>query len=267
MSKQLMPVYDKPIIYYPLSLLMDMGIRDILIITTANYVPMFKYLLKDGRQLGISISYEIQSKPRGIADAFIIGEKFIGTDDVALVLGDNMFHGENLSNILRKAVKEHKHATVFGYYVEDARPYGVVDYDEKTNKAKAIIEKPENPPSHYAVPGLYLYDSKVIDISKSLEPSGRGELEITDVNKYYLELDELYVQLLGKDVTWFDTGTSKNLHFASEYVKETYEENKVLVGSIEHIAYTNGFIDTSQYMKLIEDLEPAEYAKVLREFI
>lgn len=265
MSKQLLPVFDKPIIYYPLAILMELGIKEILIITTESFISPFQRLLHDGSQLGVHIEYAIQDQPRGIADAFIIGKTFIGDDHVTLVLGDNIFYGPRLSETLDIARENHKKATIFGYYVKDPRPYGVVEFDERTGKVKSIIEKPKKPKSNYAVPGLYFYDNNVIAISENLEPSDRGELEITDVNVAYKDKEDLFVQLLGRDVTWFDTGTPEGVLYAANFVQQQYERYGILIGSIEYVAYEKGYITKEQLEILIEGLRPTAYAQALEE--
>ena len=243
-SKQIMPVYDKPMIYYPLSTLMLAGIREVLIISTPRDLPVFRDLLGDGSQLGMSFSYAVQEQPRGLADAFIIGEKFIGNDAVALVLGDNIFYGQSFSKVLRSAAERtqnQKGATIFGYYVRDPREYGVVEFDEN-GKALSIEEKPEHPKSNYAVPGLYFYDNDVVGIAENLKPSARGEYEITDVNKEYLRRGKLKVNVLSRDIDWFDTGTHDSLIQASSYVEAIEKRKGIKIACLEEIAFVKGFI-------------------------
>ncbi len=240
-SKQLLPIYDKPMIYYPLSVLMQAAIRDILIIATPHDLPRFETLFKDGSHLGLSISYDVQKKPQGIADAFIIAEDFIGDQNVALVLGDNIFYGEHLSPLLKNCGNLESGGVIFGYQVKDPERYGVVAFNEK-REVTNIIEKPKNPPSPYAVTGLYFYDNDVISIAKSLEPSARGELEITDVNRAYLSRGDLRVHLFDSGFAWLDTGTFEALHQASNYVQIIQERQGIQVGAIEEIAQQNGWI-------------------------
>lgn len=267
-SKQLLPIYDKPMIYYPLAVLMNAGIRDILIISTPQDTPRFESLLGDGKELGISLSYAVQPSPDGLAQAFIIGEKFIGDDTVAMVLGDNIFAGHGLKKRLRKAVESAKdgNATIFGYYVDDPERFGIVEFD-KTGKAISIEEKPEKPKSNYCVTGLYFYDNKVVEYAKNLKPSKRGELEITDLNRIYLEKGNLNVELLGQGFTWLDTGTHESLVEATNFVKtvETHQHRKI--GCIEEIAYLNGWIDKEQLTSLYEPLKKNEYGQYLKDII
>lgn len=267
-SKQLLPIYDKPMIYYPLAVLMNAGIRDILIISTPQDTPRFESLLGDGKELGISLSYAVQPSPDGLAQAFIIGEKFIGDDTVAMVLGDNIFAGHGLKKRLRKAVESAKagNATIFGYYVDDPERFGIVEFD-KTGKAISIEEKPEKPKSNYCVTGLYFYDNKVVEYAKNLKPSKRGELEITDLNRIYLEKGNLNVELLGQGFTWLDTGTHESLVEATNFVKtvETHQHRKI--GCIEEIAYLNGWIDKEQLLSLYEPLKKNEYGQYLKDII
>ena len=261
-SKQIMPVYDKPMIYYPLSTLMLAGIREILIISTPRDLPAFKELFGTGEQLGLSMSYAVQETPRGLADAFLIGADFIGNDSVALVLGDNIFYGQSFSRVLRQAAEREKGATIFGYFVRDPREYGVVEFDEN-GKALSIEEKPENPKSNFAVPGLYFYDNKVIEIAKNVKPSARGELEITAVNNEYLRRGELKVRELGRGVAWLDTGTYDGMKEATDFVAIMQKRQGYYVSSIEEIAYRRGYINKQQLYRLAEPLRKTEYGQYL----
>lgn len=261
-SKQMLPVYDKPMIYYPLSVLMLAGIRDILIISTTRDVGRFEDLLGDGTQLGIRLSYAAQEKPRGIAEAFIIGEKFIGNDRVALVLGDNIFYGQAFSEILENAVQQEKGALVFGYYVKNPSEYGVVSFSDDY-RVRSIEEKPDNPKSNYAIPGLYFYDNKVVDIAKNVKPSERGELEITSVNNEYLRRGELRVQLLGRGFSWLDTGNPDALAEAVNFVAAIQKRQGLYIACIEEIAFNKKFINKEQLLKLAEPIEKTEYGKYL----
>ena len=265
-SKQLLPIYDKPMIYYPLSVLMNAGIRDILIISTPLDTPRFKDLLGDGHQFGIELSYAVQPSPDGLAQAFIIGAPFINGDRAAMVLGDNIFHGHGLKQRLRHAAEKEKGATVFGYYVDDPERFGIVEFD-KEGKAISIEEKPEHPKSNYCVTGLYFYDEKVVDYAKSLKPSKRGELEITDLNRIYLENGELEVELLGQGFAWLDTGTHESLVDATNFVKtiETHQHRKI--ACLEEIGYLNGWISEEEVMKSYEVLKKNQYGKYLKDVI
>ena len=265
-SKQLLPIYDKPMIYYPLSVLMNAGIRDILIISTPDDTPRFEALLGDGHQFGITLSYAVQPSPDGLAQAFIIGADFIGNDSVAMVLGDNIFHGQGLKKRLREAAAREKGATVFGYYVDDPERFGIVEFD-KDGKAVSIEEKPEKPKSNYCVTGLYFYDNRVVEYAKNLKPSARGELEITDLNRIYLESGELDVTLLGQGFTWLDTGTHEALVEATNFVKtvETHEHRKI--ACLEEIAYTNGWITRDEVMEAYEILKKNQYGQYLKDVV
>ena len=260
-SKQLMPVYDKPMIYYPLSTLMQAGIREILIITTPHDAPLFKKLLGDGSSLGCVFEYTVQERPEGLAQAFILGEKFIGDDSVALILGDNIFYGSSMAKVLQQS-KDPSGGMVFAYRVSDPERYGVVEFDAKM-KALSIEEKPEQPKSDYAVPGLYFYDNRVVEIAKNLKPSPRGELEITDVNKRYLEWGELEVGVLDRGTAWLDTGTFTSLMQASQFVEAIEERQGLKIGSIEQAAFEMRFITKEQLNKLIEPLLKSGYGKHL----
>ena len=263
-SKQIMPVYDKPMIYYPLSILMLADIREILIISTPRDLPIFKELLGTGEQLGLTLSYAVQEAPRGLADAFIIGEEFIGKDSVALVLGDNIFYGQSFSKVLRTVASREKGATIFGYYVRDPREYGVVEFDED-GKALSIDEKPEHPKSNYAVPGLYFYDNDVVEIAKSVKPSARGEIEITAVNNEYLRRGTLRVETLGRGFAWLDTGSHDSLLDAADFVSAFQKRQGLYISCIEEIAFKRGFISREQLLKLAEPLMKTDYGKYMVE--
>jgi glucose-1-phosphate thymidylyltransferase len=265
-SKQLMPIYDKPMIYYPLSILMLAGIKEILIISTPQDLPRFKDMLGDGDELGISLSYAEQPSPDGLAQAFIIGEDFIGDDNVALVLGDNIFHGNGLTKMLQRASAKEKGATVFGYHVKDPERFGVVEFDENMN-AVSIEEKPEVPKSNYAVTGLYFYDNDVVEIAKNIKPSPRGELEITDVNKAYLERGDLSVELMGRGFAWLDTGTHESLLEAAQYIETVQRLQNVQVANLEEIAYRMGYISKEQVHELAQPLKKNEYGQYLLRLI
>lgn len=261
-SKQIMPVYDKPMIYYPLSTLMLAGIKDILIISTPRDLPVFEELFGTGEQLGLRMSYAIQEVPRGLADAFIVGEEFIGKDSVALVLGDNIFYGQSFSDVLKNAASRTSGATIFGYYVKNPREYGVVEFDKNGN-ALSIEEKPENPKSNYAVPGLYFYDNDVIEIAKNVKPSARGEIEITSVNNEYLRRGTLKVETLGRGFAWLDTGNHDALLDAADFVSAFQKRQGLYISCIEEIAYKRGFINKEQLLKLAEPLLKTEYGQYL----
>jgi glucose-1-phosphate thymidylyltransferase len=263
-SKQLLPVYDKPMIYYPLSVLMLAGIRQILVISTPQDLPIFKRILKDGTQLGLAFSYKEQPRPEGLAQAFIIGEEFIGDDAVGLILGDNIFYGPSLSGILKNAVRLEEGGIIFGYLVKDPERYGVVDFDSDGNVI-GIEEKPKKPKSNYAVPGLYFYDNTVIDIAKSLKPSERGELEITDVNLAYLRQKKLKVELLGRGYAWLDTGTHEALQQAASYVQAIQERQGLKIACVEELAYRLGYISEDQLANLAQDMMQNDYGQYLLE--
>lgn len=263
-SKQIMPVYDKPMIYYPLSILMLAGIREVLIISTPRDLPVFQELLGSGEDLGMRFEYKIQESPRGLADAFIIGEEFIGNDSVALILGDNIFYGQSFSKVLRRVAQQEKGATIFGYYVRDPREYGVVEFDED-GKALSIEEKPAHPKSNYAVPGLYFYDNDVVEIAKNVKPSARGEIEITSVNNEYLKRGTLQVETLGRGFAWLDTGSHDMLLDAADFVAAFQKRQGLYISCIEEIAYKEGFIDKEQLVKLADPLLKTAYGQYLLE--
>ncbi|MCE2098483.1 glucose-1-phosphate thymidylyltransferase RfbA [Streptococcus thermophilus] len=265
-SKQLMPIYDKPMIYYPLSTLMLAGIKEILIISTAQDLPRFEELLGDGSEFGISLSYAVQPSPDGLAQAFIIGEDFIGDDSVALVLGDNIFHGNGLSAMLQRAEAKEKGATVFGYQVKDPERFGVVEFDDDMN-AISIEEKPEHPKSNFAVTGLYFYDNDVVEIAKNIKPSPRGELEITDVNKAYLDRGDLSVELMGRGFAWLDTGTHESLLQAAQYIETVQRLQNVQVANLEEIAYRMGYITKEKVLELAQPFKKNEYGQYLLRLI
>lgn len=268
-SKQLLPIYDKPMIYYPLSVLMTAGIKDILIISTPQDTPRFETLLGDGSQFGISLSYAVQPSPDGLAQAFIIGEDFIGDDTAAMVLGDNIFSGHGLKKRLKKAVENAetgKGATVFGYYVDDPERFGIVEFDEN-GKAISIEEKPEKPKSNYCVTGLYFYDNRVVNLAKNLKPSARGELEITDLNRLYLEKGKLNVELLGQGFTWLDTGTHESLVDASNFVKTIEQHQHRKLACLEEIAYLNGWISADEVLENSKDMMKNQYGQYLKAVI
>lgn len=265
-SKQLLPIYDKPMIYYPLSVLMEAGIRDILVISTPLDTPRFGALLGDGSQFGIHLSYAVQPSPDGLAQAFIIGADFIGNDHVAMVLGDNIFHGQGLKGRLRAAAAKESGATVFGYYVDDPERFGIVEFD-RDGHAISIEEKPEHPKSNYCVTGLYFYDNRVVGYAKGLKPSARGELEITDLNRIYLENGELDVTLLGQGFTWLDTGTHESLVEASNFVKTIEDHEHRKIACLEEIGYLNGWISREQVLESYETLKKNEYGKYLKDVL
>ncbi len=268
-SKQLLPIYDKPMIYYPLSVLISAGIRDILIISTPQDTPRFEKLLKDGKQFGMNITYKVQPSPDGLAQAFTLGESFIGNDTVAMVLGDNIFAGHGLNEKLKKAVfnaENGKGATIFGYFVSDPERFGVVEFDEN-GRAVSIEEKPEKPKSNYCVTGLYFYDNRVVEYAKNLKPSARGEFEITDLNRIYLENKELNVELLGQGFTWLDTGTHDSLVEATNFVKTVENHQHRKIACLEELAYLNGWIDKDQLLTVIEPLKKNQYGEYLMDVL
>ena len=263
-SKQIMPVYDKPMIYYPLSILMLAGIREILIISTPRDLPVFRELFGTGEQLGLQMEYAVQEYPRGLADAFIIGADFIGNDSVALILGDNIFYGQSFSKVLREVAARQKGATIFGYYVRDPREYGVVEFDAE-GKAISIEEKPEKPKSNYAVPGLYFYDNDHLEIAAGVKPSARGEIEITSINNEYLSRGELHVETLGRGFAWLDTGNHDSLLDAADFVAAFQKRQGLYISCIEEIAYKRGFITKEQLLALAEPLMKTEYGQYMVE--
>ena len=265
-SKQLMPIYDKPMIYYPLSTLMLAGIKDILIISTPKDLPRFKELLKDGSDFGINLSYKEQSSPDGLPQAFILGEEFIGDDNVALILGDNIYHGIGLSKMLQRAVQKETGSTIFGHNIRDPKRFGVIEFDENMNVI-SIEEKPENPRSDYAITGLYIFDNKVIEIAKGLKPGPRGELEITDVIKAYLDKGELSVELLGCGIAWLDTGTHESLLDASIYIESVQRLQNMQIANLEEIAYRKGYITREKVLELAQPLKKTEYGQYLLRLI
>ncbi|WP_436668064.1 glucose-1-phosphate thymidylyltransferase RfbA [Latilactobacillus sakei] len=265
-SKQLIPVYDKPMIYYPMSALMLAGIQDIMIISTPTDTPRFEELFGDGHDLGLNIEYAVQDKPNGLAEAFIIGADFIGNDSVCLILGDNIYYGGGLSEMLQRTAKKESGATVFGYHVNDPERFGVVDFDENMH-AKSIIEKPEHPASNYAVTGLYFYDNQVVEIAKNIKPSPRGELEITDINKAYLEKGQLDVELMGRGFAWLDTGTHDSLHEASSFIATVQKRQNLKVACLEEIAYRMNYIDKAKVIELAQPLKKNDYGQYLLRLV
>lgn len=261
-SKQLLPIYDKPLIYYPLSILMLAGIQEVLIISTPEDTPLYEKLLGDGSRLGMRFAYKVQDTPRGLADAFILGADFIGDDSVCLILGDNVFFGQDMTRMLRRAMENKTGATIFGYPVKDARSFGVVEFDKK-HKVISIEEKPQRPKSNYAVPGLYFYDNRVVEIARNVKPSPRGEIEITAVNNAYLEMGELNVTLLGRGMAWLDTGTPSNMLKAAEFVEAVQDRQGFYVSCVEEIAWRRGFITTEQLLALGEELKMTDYGQYL----
>lgn len=261
-SKQLLPIYDKPLIYYPLSMLLLAGIREILVISTPEDTPNYERLLGDGSQIGVKICYKVQETPRGLADAFILGEEFIGDDSVCLILGDNVFYGQNMTRIMQRAIGELKGATIFGYPVKNPTAFGVVEFDAERNVV-SIEEKPQHPKSNYAVPGLYFYDNRVVEIAKNVKPSARGEIEITAVNNAYLEMGALRVELMGRGIAWLDTGTPEGMLKASQFVEAVQDRQGFYVSCIEEIAWRRGFITTAQLRELGENLKMTDYGQYL----
>ena len=261
-SKQLLPIYDKPLIYYPLSMLLLASIREILIISTPEDIGDYEKLLGDGSRIGVRISYAVQDQPRGLADAFIIGDDFIGDDSVCLVLGDNVFYGQDMTRYLRRAIDNLSGATIFGYPVKDPRAFGVVEFDEN-RKVLSIEEKPENPKSNYAVPGLYFYDNRVVEIARNVKPSPRGEIEITAINNAYREMEQLKVELLGRGIAWLDTGTPKGMLQAAQFVEAVQDRQGFYLSCIEEIAWRRGFITTEQLKAIGESLKMTDYGQYL----
>lgn len=262
-SKQLLPIYDKPLIYYPLSILLLAGIADILLISTPSDIENYRSLLGDGKKIGIQLTYKVQTEPRGLADAFIIGEEFIGKDSVCLILGDNVFYGQDISSLLKKAIKDNVHATIFGYPVFNPTSFGVVEFDENGN-VLSLEEKPAHPKSHYAIPGLYIYDSSVIEISKTIKPSSRGEIEITAVNNEYLRRNQLKVVLMGRGIAWLDTGTPEGMLKAAEFVEAVQSRQGFYISCIEEIAWRRGYINSEQLSHIAEELKATEYGQYLK---
>jgi len=265
-SKQLLPIYDKPLVYYPISVLLLAGIREILIISTPEDIDSYKTLLGDGSSLGVEFQYKVQDKPRGLADAFILGEEFIGDDSVCLVLGDNVFYGQDLTKLLNEAKNRETGATVFGYPVKDARAFGVVEFDEGKNVI-SIEEKPEKPKSYFAVPGLYFYDNDVVEIAKNVKPSARGEIEITAVNNAYLEKGKLKVVLMGRGMAWLDTGTPDGMLKASEFIETVQSRQGFYIACLEEIAWRRGFIDDQQLIKIGNELKMTDYGQYLLSLV
>ena len=265
-SKQLLPVYDKPMIYYPLSVLMLAGIRDILIISTPKDLPRFQELLADGQYLGINLSYAVQTTPRGLAEAFIIGKNFIGKDTVCLILGDNIFYGSDLSKLLQQCTQQTRGATVFGYHVQDPERFGVLEFDDK-KQVQSIVEKPQHPASDYAITGLYFYDNQVVDIASQVQPSDRGELEITSINQYYLAQGQLSVEILRRGYAWLDTGTPESLQEASNFIATIQHNQNLKVACLEEIAYRMGYITSEQVDKLAQPLKQTDYGQYLLRLV
>ena len=265
-SKQLLPIYDKPLIYYPLSMLLLAGIREILIISTPEDTPVYERLLGDGSYIGVDISYKVQETPRGLADAFILGEEFIGDDSVCLILGDNVFFGQDMTRVLRRAKDNLNGATIFGYPVKDPSAFGVVEFD-KDRKVVSIEEKPAHPKSHYAVPGLYFYDNRVVEIAKNVQPSARGEIEITSVNNAYLAMGELKVELMGRGIAWLDTGTPDGMLKASQFVEAVQARQGFYISCIEEIAWRRGFITAGQLREIGESLKMTDYGQYLLSLV
>ncbi|MCP8871004.1 glucose-1-phosphate thymidylyltransferase RfbA, partial [Latilactobacillus curvatus] len=266
LSKQLIPIYDKPMIYYPMSVLMLAGIQDIMIISTPTDTPRFKELFGNGNDLGLNIEYAVQEQPNGLAEAFVIGADFIGDDSVCLILGDNIYYGGGLSEMLQRAAQKESGATVFGYHVNDPERFGVVDFDENMH-AKSIVEKPEHPASNYAVTGLYFYDNQVVDIAKNIKPSPRGELEITDINKAYLEKGQLDVELMGRGFAWLDTGTHDSLQEASSFIATVQKRQNLKVACLEEIAYRMHYIDKAKVIELAQPLKKNDYGQYLLRLV
>ncbi|MBZ1505442.1 glucose-1-phosphate thymidylyltransferase RfbA [Latilactobacillus curvatus] len=266
LSKQLIPIYDKPMIYYPMSVLMLAGIQDIMIISTPTDTPRFKELFGNGNDLGLNIEYAVQEQPNGLAEAFVIGADFIGDDSVCLILGDNIYYGGGLSEMLQRAAQKESGATVFGYHVNDPERFGVVDFDENMH-AKSIVEKPEHPASNYAVTGLYFYDNQVVDIAKHIKPSPRGELEITDINKAYLEKGQLDVELMGRGFAWLDTGTHDSLQEASSFIATVQKRQNLKVACLEEIAYRMHYIDKAKVIELAQPLKKNDYGQYLLRLV
>ncbi|WP_338453636.1 glucose-1-phosphate thymidylyltransferase RfbA [Latilactobacillus sakei] len=266
LSKQLIPIYDKPMIYYPMSVLMLAGIQDIMVISTPTDTPRFKELFGNGNDLGLNIEYAVQEQPNGLAEAFVIGADFIGDDSVCLILGDNIYYGDNLSEMLQRTAQKESGATVFGYHVNDPERFGVVDFDENMH-AKSIVEKPEHPASNYAVTGLYFYDNQVVDIAKNIKPSPRGELEITDINKAYLEKGQLDVELMGRGFAWLDTGTHDSLQEASSFIATVQKRQNLKVACLEEIAYRMNYIDKAKVIELAQPLKKNDYGQYLLRLV
>ena len=265
-SKQLLPIYDKPLIYYPLSMLLLAGIREILIISTPEDTPTYERLLGDGKRIGVQLSYKVQEVPRGLADAFILGEEFIGDDSVCLILGDNVFYGQDMTRILRRAIDNLQGATIFGYPVKDPTAFGVVEFD-KGHKVVSVEEKPIHPKSNYAVPGLYFYDNRVVEIAKNVNPSPRGEIEITSVNNAYLDMGELRVELMGRGIAWLDTGTPQGMLKAAQFVETVQDRQGFYVSCIEEIAWRRGFITAEQLREIGESLKMTDYGQYLLSLV